>query len=939
MLSFFSGLFVQPLIFVFGLIFTAVGLVTNNVVISVVFLGLFVNLVSSPLYRKAEEVSAKQRSLALDMKPYVDHIKSVYSGDEQFMVLSAYYRIRGYHPWYILKESFPLLLQVPFFIAAYMYLSGSAKLQGASFLWIKDLSKPDAMFWIGSFRVNILPVIMTAVNFLSGYIYSKEGSRQQKIQIYVLGILFLILLYDSPSGIVLYWIVNNLFSLARNIYERYPSRLRPFVPVALVLSFVFPLVYGCCTRSEVLFSMDSTAFLPTVCLLALSCAVLLKEAHPRLPAFVKKIGSRFDAVSTERQFLFALCLEFVLAVFFGWFIPASVVSSSVGDFVDVEAKAVPGYIFEYPFVVHFGLFLLWGTVFYLAFGENGRRRMLFALSLLAGVAMVNHFLFDPEMGTIHPDLTAESVYFLFSTVRHVLNWLCIIFVFVLFWLLFVRNIQYFRVFFTVSAAALTIVSSIFTVRIARQQGNMSSKMTDAQQMPDITLSKTGKNVVVVMLDRAIGDMFPYILDSRPELNKSLSGFTYYPHTVSFGYSTKFAAPALFGGYEYMPLEMNRRKDEKLVDKHNEALKVLPSMFAREGYLSQVYNTSLANYEYWYDMSIYDDCEGVKAYSLAKLSDDTIEDASAVAAKQAHNFAMYGIFRAVPLCLKSNVYLKGRYFGEKTSCFSSMFIGSYAQLKSLPDMTKVSSAGKGSFVMMTNELAHSEDIVNISSFDPHDEVDPDTSLDNRALGGRTLYFHRIGTNSKSNMTPSSGRLGVPCPYFDEELVLAHWCVNTMSYLLLADWFDYLKKEGVYDNTRIIIVSDHGRAMDLFDDLIDGERSYPESVRPVLLVKDFGAKGSVTFDKSFMTNADTPSIAISGLLEDTTNPFTKKPVTSEAKSGSLYMTQSWNWHVENTSGSVFDTSDKPWWCLTDENFSWRAWRTVSDDDMMAMCEDAG
>ena len=75
----------------------------------------------------------------------------------------------------------------------------------------------NALFKFHGIAVNVLPVLMTVINLASGAIYSKEQSRKDKIQIWTLALIFLVILYNSPSGLVLYWTFNNLFSLIKNI--------------------------------------------------------------------------------------------------------------------------------------------------------------------------------------------------------------------------------------------------------------------------------------------------------------------------------------------------------------------------------------------------------------------------------------------------------------------------------------------------------------------------------------------------------------------------------------------------------------------------------------------------------------------------------------------------------------------------------------------------
>ena len=90
---------------------------------------------------------------------------------------------------------FRSLIQIPFFMAAYSCLSSLPALQGMPFLFIKDMGKPDAVFSIGSFNINILPIAMTVINCIAGAIYSKGHEPREKVQIYGMALLFLVILF------------------------------------------------------------------------------------------------------------------------------------------------------------------------------------------------------------------------------------------------------------------------------------------------------------------------------------------------------------------------------------------------------------------------------------------------------------------------------------------------------------------------------------------------------------------------------------------------------------------------------------------------------------------------------------------------------------------------------------------------------------------------
>lgn len=119
------------------------------------------------------------------------------------MIISTYYRQNHYHPLYALRGVFPLLIQIPFFIAAYHFLSDLNLLHGASFLFFEDLGKQDALLQIRSQSFNILPIIMTVINMISATIYTKGFSVKEKLQLYVMVLLFLCC-YTSPRPVLFF---------------------------------------------------------------------------------------------------------------------------------------------------------------------------------------------------------------------------------------------------------------------------------------------------------------------------------------------------------------------------------------------------------------------------------------------------------------------------------------------------------------------------------------------------------------------------------------------------------------------------------------------------------------------------------------------------------------------------------------------------------------
>ena len=210
-------LIIYPIELLFEIVFSIISRLSGNVAVSIIILSLVFNLVVLPLYRRADKIQEEAREKELKLAPVIKHIRKVFTGDERFMILQTYYRQNDYSPMNVLKSSVSLLLQIPFFIAAYRMLSGCSLLAGVSAGPIKDLSAPDGMLLIGGIAVNVLPILMTVINIISGVIYGRGLPLKSKLQMYLIAAVFLVFLYNSPAGLVFYWTLNNVFSLVKNI--------------------------------------------------------------------------------------------------------------------------------------------------------------------------------------------------------------------------------------------------------------------------------------------------------------------------------------------------------------------------------------------------------------------------------------------------------------------------------------------------------------------------------------------------------------------------------------------------------------------------------------------------------------------------------------------------------------------------------------------------
>ncbi len=788
-------LLIYPIEIFLQVVFSVIYDLHPSACLAIIGVSLVVNLLLLPLYNRADRISQEERLRQEAMSRWVKHIRGVFGGDERFMMLQTYYRKQGYRPIYSLRSSISLLLQIPFFIAAYHFLSNLKLLDGYAFHFIRDLGAPDALISIGNISINVLPILMTLINMVSIIIYTGESTLKEKIQLYVMALLFLVILYDSPSGLVIYWTMNNIFSLIKNI------------------------IYG-----------------------------IKRKSGP---------GKKQNAVDRKEDHSLYIYGVILLTILTGAVIPVSVVVSSPEEFVTLTAYVDPLHYVLSSFLTAAGLFLIWFSVFYYLMESRARYALRLLLWLFSVVALVDFLWF----GKVPLTLSSELVYrgeFSFDTSRIAFNALIIVLILAVSVVIWIRRNALVRYAYQLFIAGLAVLTVVNIVNTEKQLSDMSYLKNDTEYK-GFSLSKNGKNVVVIMLDCAKGPYIPYIMAERPELKDVYSGFVYYPNSLSHGEHTMIGAPGLFGGYEYVPEGMNSRPDEKLVDKHDEALTVMPLIFSENGYDTTVYDPPLAGYNDVSDLSIYDPYPDIHAYSLKGrfLPEDAIQYTESYRKRQ---FFMYGIMKSVPLAMQPFIYRGGTYHYPDTFSVDALmnvdseFTDSYAILDNLINLTEISDNDRGSFMMMDNDATHDPRELQLPDYTAADYVD-NTGLE---TGERT--------DDEGNIV---------------QLTFAeYYHVNMAALLKIGEWLDYLKENDVYDNTRIVIVSDHGSSQREYEDLILEDGRDVEGFCPLLMYKDFGAESFGTDDR-FMTNADTPSLAMDGIINDPVNPFTGQLIDSGDK----------------------------------------------------------
>lgn len=899
MLNFLYTVIIYPLIQIIEFAYELFDNVFKNQGIAVIGVSIAVSVLCLPLYIVAEHWQQIQRDTEKKLDPGIQRIKSVFKGDEQYMILSTFYKENHYHPLMALRSSFGLLIQIPFFIAAYAFLSNLSSLRGYSFLFIRDMGAQDALFSIGGFPINVLPIAMTLINIVAGAIYTKGFKFKDKITIYLMALIFLVILYGSPAGLVLYWTMNNVFSLVKNIFYKIKNPAK----VLYILCVCAILALDC----YVLFVHHG--FFHKRLLLAIVATLLLA-----VPFVVKLVSKSFDTTlkplteNGKARFLIFFISCVGLCLFAGTVIPSFIINSSPVEFSNIDGYGSPNYFIYNSTVQTFGLFVFWLTCVYFLFSARVQTGFALVMPALLFIALVDAFIFGGEYGTLSRLITFAENIDSAPIYQIILNFICIIIVAcVPFFLLKYKQEKILSAVLSIIVIAEALISIVHIAQTQKSYSEYKKTLANnVQEVDSITplyhVSKTGKNVFVFMFDRAENSYVVPIFERFPELYDIYDGFTLYHNTASWNQGTLLASPPLFGGYEYTPAEINKRNTERLVDKQNEALLTMPRIFTEQAdFTAQVSDLSWANYSWIPDMSICDKYEKIEGFNVERKytdlwvrqnPDKVTKNITSNCLKR--NLVWFSLFKACPLVMRDSIYNDGSWWSsdEQTSDIME-FIDYYSALDFMPELTDFTAEGN-KFFAIVNDTTHSGQKLQAPDFVP--AINPDKS------------------KKTSKIEKSRSADG-----------------NIAALKRFGEWIEYLKENDCYDNSRIIMVADHGIGTDDafeldFEQTEFPENSNPDHLHPLLLVKDFNEHGKLKINEDFMTNADVPFIATNGIIEKPINPATGKEIKevlpNQKKASGVVLTH--NWRPGGNGLNTFIVPNKDWYTITENIFKAENWQ---------------
>jgi len=197
-----------------------------NYGIAIILLTILTKVLMYPLTKKGSMGTARMQ----DLQPKILEIQTKYKSNPQKMnqEMAEFYKREGYNP---MSGCLPMLIQFPLFIAMYQLFNNHFDLRGASFIagWISDLSQPEAIYTFPQ-TINLviwklsairgLPIIYVASQLLYGKFTQQpqsggQSAGQMKMMMYGMPIMFFFILYDVPSGLLVYWIVSNVIQIGQ----------------------------------------------------------------------------------------------------------------------------------------------------------------------------------------------------------------------------------------------------------------------------------------------------------------------------------------------------------------------------------------------------------------------------------------------------------------------------------------------------------------------------------------------------------------------------------------------------------------------------------------------------------------------------------------------------------------------------------------------------
>ena len=415
-------------------------------------------------------------------------------------------------------------------------------------------------------------------------------------------------------------------------------------------------------------------------------------------------------------------------------------------------------------------------------------------------------------------------------------------------------------------------------------------------------SKNGKNILIIFFDRFVGGLVPDILKDIPSLKKDLSGFIWYPNTLSFGTGTAVGLPAIYGGYKYT--DVNKILKSKLDNswtspnyagiqkKFQPATNFMLEKFADVGFNSFIADPTfikskkmenLSKGRYKYDYLVKNIKYGNKFYNEIYT---TIMEQKFKPEELVYYYLLpFSIFKTFSPSIRKRIYREGKWNSQGYDNLIESYISELSYAKAWPYISKVSQDIKGSYNFITSNLTH----------------DVYAARDN---GNFSINLSDLRDELRQKFKHDNEIKKEDIKRFKDGFTTVHFYADKEALARVAEWLKWFKKKGIYNNTKIILVSDHG--ISLHNPMFKSQKSQQgisySNYHALLMVKEFNATGKMTTSHEFMTTADVPGIALAAI-----DPDAKQKYSYDKSKGFRLYTNYKDKRVLKVYNNIFDPNN--------------------------------
>jgi len=190
----------------------------GNYALSIILLTFIVRSILWPIQGRANKSMKRMQQV----QPIMNELKEKYKDTPEKMNQEM---IKLYREYKINPAAgcVPALIQIPIFFGFYTMLGTAVELRNSHFLWVHDLSRPDTIFHLANYPVNILPLCMAATMLVQMQLTPKSGDPAQQRMFMLMPLTFVLITYNYASALALYYTVQNILS----IVQLYVTRNQP----------------------------------------------------------------------------------------------------------------------------------------------------------------------------------------------------------------------------------------------------------------------------------------------------------------------------------------------------------------------------------------------------------------------------------------------------------------------------------------------------------------------------------------------------------------------------------------------------------------------------------------------------------------------------------------------------------------------------------------